>query len=568
MRYVNVNLLRLGYDEVNVVKRARLPLALFLMLALFSAGQAQRSAPASAPVKNPPKLILVLALDQMRFDYLTRFDDLYKGGIRRLIDRGAVFSNANFRHASTETGPGHSVILSGRHPKNSGIVGNQWWDPLLRVKLNVVDDPVQSPVGGSGRGASPSNFVGFTVGDTLKLKTPDSHIVGVSFKDRSAILMAGRRGDAAYWFESDGNFITSTYYASKSPDWLTKWNAQRFPDKYSMRAWSRLLPDQSVYQKYAGRDDMPGEWDGKDITFPHTFQYSPPSRDYYEALRRTPFADELTLAFAIEVMKAHHLGEDDITDIFAVGFSGTDYIGHRWGPESHEALDQLLRLDQVLQQLFNHIDATVGMANTLVVVTADHGAVSLIEGLKEKGIDARRGDRAAVIRALQQAFAARFPGVEGLIADLVIDSQFTLYLDEEVVRKGRLDPHAVEETAAKALMSTGFFEVAYTRAQLLTGKAGDDPYYQLFHNAYSGLRAPNVTFMPKKYVSFAGFGSTHGTAYDYDRHVPIIFMGTGIKAGKYPNDCGPEDIAPTLAKILGFEFPKEPDSRLLSEMLP
>jgi predicted AlkP superfamily pyrophosphatase or phosphodiesterase len=165
-----------------------------------------------------PKLLLVLSIDQMRFDYLTRFNSLYKGGLRRLLDQGAVFTNAKYRHANTETGPGHSVILSGRHASHSGIVANSWYDPLLKKSINVVDDPVQMPVGGKGRGASPTNFIGFTVGDVLKRDSPQSRVVGVSMKDRSAILMGGRRADAAYWFENEGgNFIQAPTIAPRRP---------------------------------------------------------------------------------------------------------------------------------------------------------------------------------------------------------------------------------------------------------------------------------------------------------------------------------------------------------------
>ena len=178
---------------------------------------------AVAPVQ--PKLVLFLSIDQMRFDYLTRFEPLYKGGLKTLLDRGAVFTDANYRHSSTETGPGHSVILSGRHPSHSGIVANSWYDSYLHKLINVVDDPVQSPVGGPGATASPANAMSFTVGDVLKSKNGQSRVVGVSLKDRSAILMAGRRGDAAYWYETaGGNFITSTYYMRQAPAWLSGWN--------------------------------------------------------------------------------------------------------------------------------------------------------------------------------------------------------------------------------------------------------------------------------------------------------------------------------------------------------
>jgi predicted AlkP superfamily pyrophosphatase or phosphodiesterase len=512
-----------------------------------------------------PKLVVVLSIDQMRVDYLTRFAPLYRGGLKTLIERGAVFNNAHYRHAATETGPGHAVLLSGRHPSHSGIVANEWWDPYLKKSVNVVDDPFHLPVGGEGRSASPANALSFTVGDVLKLKNANSRVVGVSLKDRSAILMAGRRGDAAYWYEvAGGNFITSTYYATEAPPWLTRWNRLRLPDQYAGKKWTRLLADEDAYKKYAGADAIEGEWDRKDTVFPHAIRGNPPERLYYDDLRRTPFADEVTLSVALEAMKAHQLGQDLDTDIFAVGFSATDVIGHTYGPESHEIMDQLLRLDSVLEKLFQGIDATVGLNNTLVVLSADHGSLSLVENLRSQGIEARRASPDILKNAVQQALDRRFPGVQGLMAYFATD----IYFDEEVIRLNQLDRGTVERTAIEALMSTGLVEKVYTHSDLMTTYSAD-PQMRLFQNAFFQPRSPHLNVLVKKYVylnSQVG-GTGHGTAHDYDRHVPIIFMGQKIKSGTYQAECGPEDIAPTLAHLLGLTYPREYDSRLLLEMM-
>jgi len=513
-----------------------------------------------------PKLVLVLSIDQMRFDYLTRFAPLYKGGLRTLAERGAVFSHASYRHAAAETGPGHSVLLSGRHPSHSGIVANEWWDPYLKKAVNVVDDPIQLPLGGEGRSASPANALGFTVGDALKLKNPQSRTVGVSLKDRSAILMAGRRADAAYWYESaGGHFITSTYYMSQALPWLMKWNSQRLTDQYAGKAWTRLLADEELYEKYAGADAIEGEWDRKDIRFPHAIRGKPPELRYYEDFRRTPFADEVTLSVALEAMKAHQLGQDDHTDIFAVGFSATDVIGHTYGADSQEVMDQLLRLDLVLAKLFKEIDDTVGLKNTVVVLSSDHGSLPLVENLQRAGINARRASPKVLENAVQQAFAQRFPGVNGLIAYFATD----IYLDLEVISRHKLDRTAVEETAISALMSTGLVEKVYTHSDLMSVADSADPYLTLFQNAFFQPRSPHLNVLVKKYVylnSQVG-GTGHGTAHEYDRHIPIVFMGEGIKPGTYETECGPEDIAPTIAHVLGLTYPREYDSRLLTEMI-
>jgi len=433
----------------------------------------------------------------------------------------------------------------------------------------VVEDPLQSPLGGEGRRASPVNFIGDTLGDVLKQQDPESRVVGVSLKDRSAILMAGPRGDAAYWYEtSGGNFITSTYYMSTAPTWLEKWNGQRLPDQYAGQKWERLLEDENLYEKYAGPDAIEGEWDRKDIVFPHSIRGAPPGRGFYDNLRRTPFVDEMTLSVSLEAMKAHQLGEDNFTDILAIGFSATDTVGHLYGAESQEIMDQLLRLDLILEELFQEVEAQVGLANTLVVLTADHGVLPLVETLQTKGIEARRAHPQVLEGAMEQALENRFPGVGGLIAHFARDTK-NIHLDEEVMRRHQLEPHEVESAIIDALLSTGLVEAVYTRSQLSSDEPSTDPYIELFRNSFFQPRSPHLSVLVKKYTYVEAYpgGTGHGTAYDYDRHVPIIFMGADIEPGSYPDPCGPQDIAPTLAQLLGFDYPREEDSRLLSEMI-
>jgi predicted AlkP superfamily pyrophosphatase or phosphodiesterase len=517
----------------------------------------------------PPRLVLVLTIDQMRFDYLTRFAPLYTGGLRMLLDRGAVFTNAKYRHAATETGPGHSVILTGRHPSHSGIVANDWYDAYLDRMINVVDDPVQKPLGGTGRAASPVNSLGFTVGDVLKAARPESKVVAVSLKDRSAILLGGRRADGVYWYETaGGNFITSTYYVSDAPPWLLEWNRRRMADRYAGTIWTRLLPDVALYDRYAGKDGIEGEWDRKDTVFPHAIRGNAPSLLFYDDLRRTPFADNLTLDIALEAMKAHHIGEDAGTDILAIGFAATDIIGHTYGPDSHEAMDQLLRLDLVLQTLFDAIAGKVGLANTLVVLAADHGVAPLIENLQSQGLNAQRARTATLLGAVSRAFQIQFPRIGALLVKMYSPPDF--YLDTDIIRDHQLSPDVVNATAIEALLGTGLVSKIYTRENLRTTRASDpDPFLRLFQNGYYEPRSPDLTVLLKQnvYLSNLVGGIGHGTAYDYDRHVPVVFMGPHIRPGSYTAAAGPEDIAPTLALILGLTMQREPDSRLLVEML-
>jgi len=521
------------------------------------------------PSPNPGlkcKLILVISVDQMRYDYLTRFRDLYKGGFRELLSHGAVFSNANYRHANTETGPGHSVILSGRHASHCGIVMNRWYDPFLRKAVNVVDDPVQSVIGGQGRNASPANFLGFTLGDVLKQKFPESHVVTVALKDRAAILMGGRCADGAFWFESEGGrFVTSSYYTKSVPKWLGEWNSRRVPDEYSGKSWTRLLKDTSLYEKYAGKDEVLGEADGKDTVFPHEFHSKVGETRFYDELRRSPYADELVLSLATEILKAYNLGKNQSTDILAVGFSATDYIGHNFGCDSQEIMDQMLRLDLTLEKLFQVVDSRVNLAKTLVVLTADHGSMPLVESLKAKGIDARRVRPAELVTPVAKALQTKYPNVQGLVSSVEVPD---FYLDEEVIAKHGIRRGEVESTIASALLSTGVVDAVYTQSQLMYGAGAQDPYWNLYQNSFFEPRSPHVIARLKKYIYLGDYpgGTGHGSPYEYDTHVPIVFLGPGIMGGTYPNPCGPEDIAPTLAQLLGIDFPRESDSRLLMEM--
>jgi Type I phosphodiesterase / nucleotide pyrophosphatase len=534
--------------------------------ALLCASSLGLAAPAPEDVPSRPRLVLVLSIDQMRYDYLERFGPLFKGGLKTLVTDGAVFTNARYRHACTETGPGHSVMLSGRSPSHSGIVANSWYDPLTRASVNVVDDPMQSPVGGEGRGASPVNFIGFTLGDAIKKASPASRVVGVSLKDRAAILMAGRRADAAYWYETrGGRFITSTYYMKEAPAWLEAWNGKRLADSYAGRPWTRLLSDTSLYEKYAGPDAIEGEFDRKDIVFPHVAHHAPPSREYYDDLRRTPAADEIVLDAALAAMDAHELGRRDATDLLAIGFSGTDVIGHTYGPDSQEQMDQILRLDVLLGRLFQEIDQRVGAGRTLVVLTADHGVMPLVEVLKARGVDARRAKPAELRGPVDAALAQRFPGAKGIVA-LYEPPHF--YLDLEAMAQQHIAEDAVEATIKAALESTGLVEAVYTDRQLLRESPAEGADLELFRNAFFEPRSPQILVETRPYVYLDDYpgGTGHGTPHDYDRHVPIVFRGPGVKPGTYAGECGPEDIAATLGRLIGVDYPLQDARRVLSEM--
>ncbi len=530
---------------------------------LLAAGRALPHQPARAP-----KLVLFVSVDQMRFDYLERFAPLFQGGFKKLLETGAVFSRAVYRHANAETGPGHALLLSGRHARDNGIVANDWYDRVLRRKVNVVEDPSVRALGGPGKGRSPAHFIGHTIGDRLKRVSPESMVVGVSLKDRSAILMAGPRADAAYWYEPDsGRFVTSTYYMKTAPAWLDAWNAEGKVAALNGGRWTRLLDDVSLYERYAGPDAVEGEWDRKDTVFPHRIRGAAGSLEFYEDLRRTPFADELTLEVALLAMQAQDLGSGDATDILAVGFSATDTIGHTYGPDSHEQMDQLLRLDRTLGRLLDEVEKRVGPGGFVFGLGGDHGVMPLVEVAQKRGIDARRAHSDAIEKPVRAAVAAAFPGKERLIA--VFDEPH-FYLDlESMARQGVKRPD-LEGVIEKAALGTGLVARVYTAARLLGDPPADDPEFALFRNAFFEARSPHVLLRTRDYVYIDDEhpgGTGHGTAAEYDRHVAMGFMGAGIRPGRYTEPCGPEEIAPTLSALLGLDYPLETGQRVLTEAL-
>lgn len=514
-----------------------------------------------------PRLVLVLSIDQLTSGNLMRYAPLFTGGLRRLLDDGALFTQALYRHAATETAPGHALILSGRRPRETGIVANDWYDRESRQMVNAVDDASQRSLGGPGRAASPARFVGTALGDVLRGTDRRSRVVGVSAKDRSAILLAGPGADAAYWFEAAaGGFVTSSYYMQKAPAWLDAWNAEHLADTYAGMPWTRLRESPAWYEKHAGPDAAEGEADGKDTTFPHQLPPLAQKDAFYNALVRTPVGDELTLSAALAAMKAHGLGTDESTDLLAAGFSSTDFVGHAFGGDSQEMLDQLLRLDVVLGRLFAETDARVGQGRTLVVLTADHGALPIVEQLRHRQPGARRVSPAAIRDAVARALARKYPGATGLVTSLTPG----VYLDTDAIGRWGLQRAEVERTVTDALLSTGLVAEVYTKDELATDGPPRDAFVSLYRSSYFASRSPDlaVRLKPYVYVSAAVWGTGHGTAYEYDRHVPIVFMGPGIVHGRYGAPSGPEDVAPTLAWLLGVPLAPAPDARILVEVAP
>jgi predicted AlkP superfamily pyrophosphatase or phosphodiesterase len=503
---------------------------------------------------------VLIVVDQMRGDFLTRFNDLYKGGFKRLLDGGAVFPDAAYRHAVTVTAAGHATIGTGLHPSHHGMVGNTWWDYETGKDRNCVSDPDVVSVAGDGPKASPSTLLADTLGDKLKKMDADSKVIGISWKDRSAILPSGRDADGAFWFSADcGCFVTSSHYGETAPAWLADFNERNLADRWVGKSWERLLSDENMYIERAREDAYPTEADGVATTFPHALP-DEASKKYYNAMNQTPFADELILEAALAAMDGYELGEDGHPDVLAIGFSGTDAIGHEYGPFSQEAMDQNLRLDGVLGRLFDELDYRVGLENVVVALTADHGALPLAEF-----VDGKRISSGEVAEVINSEVRRRMPALDKVVVSV---NAGNIYLDLARIEAEGVSEDVVETAAIAALMNTGEVDRVYAQIDLEGPEPVNDPHWALHRNSFYAPRSPQLLVLWKPMVYVGGkFGTGHGSAYDYDRHVPVVLFGRGVKAGNYPGQAGPEDIAPTLGKLIGVEMPLESDTRVLEEAL-
>ncbi len=514
--------------------------------------------PAGRP--QPPRLVALLAVDQLRTDYLARFRTQYEGGLRWLLENGACFANAAYRHAATVTGAGHATLATGLHPATHGVVGN-FWRESARGRVYCVEDERHAAVGGPGKGASPRALLAGTLGAALKSKHSGSKVYAFLAKDRAAILLAGHKADGALWYEPGcGCLLGSDYYGEALPEWLAQFNAGQSAAEYAGREWTPLLEDEELYEKLARKDDFPTEWNGVDTVFPHCL----PREGFESELASTPYSDEITLEAALAALRSGEIGADSEPDLLALGLSATDSIGHRSGPFSQEAMDHHLRFDRMLGAFFDAIDELVGLDFVVVALSADHGAIPLVEELRARGIQAERFDSRALWERARKAIEACGSGsASGLVAQA---SGTQLYWSEEALRERRMSRGAISDCLARWLRQQPGLKGVFTSEQLAA--RGGDGVAVLFENAFFERRSAHVQVHLREFLySGEPRGAGHGGAHAYERRVPVLLSGSGIASGRYDGPAGPEDGAPSLGAILGLEMPLEHDTRVLSEAL-
>jgi len=553
---------------------------------------ARRTQAATPPVR--PRLVLVIVVDQFRADYFERFGDLFApgGGLRRLARDGAQWTNANFDHMPTYTAPGHATIMTGAWPAETGIVANDWYDREAGRIVSNASDPEDKPGkarwqlfgGGTGeRASSPRRLIASTLGDEIRLVNGRSKVIGISSKDRSAILPAGRHANAAYWFSPlTGNMVSTNYYFNELPAWVARYNEARPADKYCGAEWTRLLRDTGEYERRAGADSP--QWENIGTTsdtnaFPHKVAGSAnaASRECWSVLDYSPFSNDLLVGFTRAAIENENLGGDADTDVLTVSFSANDYVGHRFGPYSQEAMDITLRTDGQIGALLDFVNAKVGLQHTLVAFTADHGVAPIPEHAAALNLTGGRISNTDILNAARNAIRARF-GRKGEERDSTADYisepfyNANIFFNTVALKRDGINREEIERVVAEAVQTVPGINRAFTRTQLETGSisAGDVIARRVLHG-FHPRRSGDVVMVqePFKYFSEGTFAipATHGSPYSYDTHVPLIIMGQGVAAGRYAQAATPADIAPTLATILRMQPPSNAVGRILVEGL-
>ena len=500
----------------------------------------------AAPPQPPrkPRLVLAIVIDQFRYDYLLRFRSEYHGGLARLLDKGAVFTDAHYLHATTVTAVGHSTFLTGAAPSVSGIIANEWYD---RATVTSVSDAATKVVGGipGATGSSPRRLLVSTVPDEVKMQGAESKTIGISIKDRSAILPAGHMADAAYWYDSDSsNWVTSTYYRAELPEWVKKLNSEH------------------PYRRFIGANWLP--FDAKDDSAkPFCTMVAGTEVRYCGSLEATPWGNEMIEEMAERAISSENLGHHAGVDFLAVSLSSNDYVGHAVGPDNPAIRDISIRTDILLGKLLDFVDQQAGDGNTLVVLSADHGVAPVPEVNRKRNMPGGRLDKDVINGKIAEALTKRFgPGawiVPGSPANMP-------YLNLKLVSTLKLNLAEVQHVAATAAAGVEHIARVYTAQDLATGAVQQDAISRAFTLSYYGPRSGDLFLLQEPYYLFDASGTSHGVPYNYDNHVPVLFLGPGIKAGTYRGAIAVNDIAPTLAALLGTNEPSGSMGRVLTEI--
>ncbi|MEE2954208.1 MAG: alkaline phosphatase family protein [Bacteroidota bacterium] len=489
--------------------------------------------------KNEPKLIVGIVVDQMRYDYIDRFwDDFGKDGLKRLIKEGFSFGNANFSYTPTFTGPGHASIYTGTTPSVHGIIANNWYDKYNKKYIYCTGDAtveticncenLSTDVIAEDGKMSPRHMLTTTISDEMKLFNEDAKTIAISLKDRGAILPAGHSATAAYWMDQDGRWISSSYYMDVLPEWLIQFQEKNPAENY-----------------------LTGEWEiegGNSHNLDNMLKSKGPS-----AIKNTPYGNTILNELGIEIIKQEALGQSNSTDFLSISFSSTDYIGHQYGPHAKEIKDTYISLDKDIAKLLKTISENVGSKNVIVFLTADHGVVSEPKKLIERKIPAGYWDKDNCNTQLKNHLNKKYGDGEWVKSF----SNNQIFLNHDLIISKNMNIRSIQESCARFLINIEGIKNTYTATQMHEHEYRYG-FRSLIQKGYSQKRSGDVLIALETGWISKGWekgGTTHGTAYSYDTHVPLIFWGRNIKHGKSNKLTHIQDIAPTISTILGISFP-------------
>lgn len=515
-----------------------------------------------------PKLVVGIIVDQMRQEYLYRFADRYtEGGFKRMMKEGFMMTNGHYNYAPTVTGPGHTSVYTGTTPATHGIISNSWYDRKFNKYIYCAEDSTVTNVGGTPENGqiSPRNLLTTTVTDELRFATGKrSKVVGIAIKDRGASLPAGHTGDAYWYDDANGDFMTSTYYYETLPQWVADFNAKKVPDSYLSQTWETLFPLDSYVNSIDDNNDFEGVFIGKESpTFPYQLDSLRGQNGGYGLIASTPYGNSMTLDFALAAIEGEKLGQRGVTDFLAVSFSSPDYIGHRFGPASMEVEDNYLRLDREFERMFNYLDKAYGKGQYLVFLSADHAVADVATYMVSENVPAGNINTNYIFGQISGYCNAKY-GQGDWILKYTGDQVF---LNRALAEEKNVDFVAMQRDLANFMLRFNGIKEVYTAEDMRTQQFtyGRAHLLQMGYN-HKASGDLLLVFEPAWMVGGAR-GTTHGSPYNYDTNVPILFFGWGVKAGSSSRKASITDIAPTVSALLKIKYPNAADGEPIFEIV-
>jgi predicted AlkP superfamily pyrophosphatase or phosphodiesterase len=521
----------------------------------------------TSSAQQRPKLVVGIVVDQMKMEYLYRFqNDFAENGFKRLMSKGYVFQNTHYNYVPTYTAPGHASIYTGTTPATHGIVGNEWFSRKLGKEMYCTDDASVQTLGEGTKeeGAmSPKNLLSTTITDELRLVTNfKGKVIGMSLKDRGAILPAGHFANWAFWYSKTGNFISSTFYGEALPNWVTEFNNEKQYLNYISKGWDLLKPIETYNESLADDNPYEGKINGAKPVFPYDLKGMYAAKNDAGILRFTPYGNDILEEFAKKAIEKEALGKDDITDFLTVSFSATDYVGHVLGPRSMELQDTYLRLDQTIADFLAYLDKNVGKGNYLLFLTADHAGAENAKFLNDSKYNVINVEYKEIAKGLKKFSTDTFG------EDLILSyDNFNVFFDKTKIKTKGLDLVNVKQAFKDYLMTQDQVKRVYTEEEILAN-SGTDYYLNCIAKGYDVTQDGDMVILDKPgYIEYGATGTSHGTPYSYDTHVPLIFFGWNIKAGQTSDRKVITQIAPTIAQKIKTAFPNGTEAEVLTEVV-